>query len=187
MSSPFWDLNSKIFPPQTLRLLGALMLILAFHLITLELANAPRGKVMLKISLNHFMFFFCMVSGPLKWTYPQKPLRLAKGVFHSFSPDFLASLVAQQENPPAMQEPQETQVQSLSQEDPLEKGMAAHSSILVWKIPWTIEPGGKESFPMSQLFTWGGQSTGNMVHEYIFHNSNYIAKSVLFIFPLSYC
>jgi len=66
MSSPFWDLNSKIFPPQPLRLLGALMLILAFHLITLELANAPRGKVMLKISLNHFMFFFCMVSWPLK-------------------------------------------------------------------------------------------------------------------------
>ena len=45
-------------------------------------------------------------------------------------------------NPPTMQEPQETQVQSLSQEDPLEKGMAAHFSILVWKIPWTVEPGG---------------------------------------------
>ena len=34
---------------------------------------------------------------------------------------------------------QETQVQSLGQEDPLEKEMAAHSSILVWKIPWTEE------------------------------------------------
>ena len=36
---------------------------------------------------------------------------------------------------------QETQVQSLGQEDPLEEGMATHSSILVWRIPWTEEPG----------------------------------------------
>ena len=36
---------------------------------------------------------------------------------------------------------QETQVQSLGQEDPLEKEMAAHSSILAWEIPWTEEPG----------------------------------------------
>ena len=40
-------------------------------------------------------------------------------------------------NPPAMQE---TWVQSLSQKDPLEKGMATHSTILTWKIPWTEEP-----------------------------------------------
>ena len=40
-------------------------------------------------------------------------------------------------NPPPIQE---TQVQSLGQEDPLEKGMATHSSILVWRIPWTEEP-----------------------------------------------
>ena len=39
-----------------------------------------------------------------------------------------------------MQETQEKQVQSLGQEDPLEKEMAAYSSILVWKIPWTEEP-----------------------------------------------
>ena len=42
-------------------------------------------------------------------------------------------------NPPAMQE---TQVRSLGQEDPLEKGMATHSSILAWRIPLTEEPGG---------------------------------------------
>ena len=36
---------------------------------------------------------------------------------------------------------QETQVRSLGQEDPLEKGMATHSSILAWTIPWTEEPG----------------------------------------------
>ena len=34
------------------------------------------------------------------------------------------------------------QVQSLGREEPLEKGMATHSSILAWKIPWTEEPGG---------------------------------------------
>ena len=38
-------------------------------------------------------------------------------------------------------EMQETQVQSLGWEDPLEKGMATHSSILAWRIPWTEEPG----------------------------------------------
>ena len=36
---------------------------------------------------------------------------------------------------------QETQVQSPGQEDPFEKGMATHSSILAWRIPWTEEPG----------------------------------------------
>ena len=39
----------------------------------------------------------------------------------------------------------ETQVQSLDREDPLKKGMATHSSILVWEIPWTEEPGGLQS------------------------------------------
>jgi len=40
---------------------------------------------------------------------------------------------------------QETRVQSLGQENPLEKGMATHSSILAWKIPWTEKPGGLQS------------------------------------------
>ena len=40
---------------------------------------------------------------------------------------------------------QETWVQSLDQEDPLEKGMATHCSILAWKIPWIEEPGGLQS------------------------------------------
>ena len=42
-------------------------------------------------------------------------------------------------NPPLMKE---TQVQSLGQEDPLEKEMATHSTMLAWKIPWTEEPVG---------------------------------------------
>ena len=44
-----------------------------------------------------------------------------------------------------MQEMQEMQVQSLGEEDPLEKEMATHSSILAWEIPWTEEPGRLES------------------------------------------
>ena len=43
---------------------------------------------------------------------------------------------------PAMQE---TWVRSLGGEDPLEEGMAAHSSVLAWRIPWTEEPGGPPS------------------------------------------
>ena len=54
-----------------------------------------------------------------------------------------ASLVAYTvKNLPAMQE---IQVQSLCLKDPLEKRMANHSSILVWRIPWTEEPGGLQS------------------------------------------
>ena len=45
-------------------------------------------------------------------------------------------------NPSAMWE---TGGQSLGQEDPLEEGMATHSSILAWRIPWTEEPGGLQS------------------------------------------
>ena len=44
-----------------------------------------------------------------------------------------------------MQEPQETKVQSLGQEDSLEEDMASHSSILAWKISWMEEPGGLQS------------------------------------------
>ena len=44
-----------------------------------------------------------------------------------------------------MEKMQETWVPSLGQEDPLEKGMATHSHILAWKIPWTEEPGGLQS------------------------------------------
>ena len=54
-----------------------------------------------------------------------------------------ASLVAQMvKNPPAMQE---TWIQSLGREDPLEEGMATHSSILAWRTSWTEEPGGLQS------------------------------------------
>ena len=46
---------------------------------------------------------------------------------------------------------QKMQVRSLSQEDPIEKKMAAHSSILAWEIPWTGEPGGLQSMRLQRV------------------------------------
>ena len=72
--------------------------------------------------------------------------RIVDRCFRAFNKgleDVGASLVAQTvKNLPAMQE---TCVQSLDREDPLEKGMTAHSNILAWRIPWTEEPGGLRS------------------------------------------
>ena len=60
-----------------------------------------------------------------------------------------ASLVTQMvKNLPAIQE---AQVQSLGQEDPLEKGMATHFRILAWRIPWTEEPGGLQSMRLQRV------------------------------------
>ena len=59
------------------------------------------------------------------------------------------SLVAQMvKNLPVVRE---TWVLSLGREDPLEKGMAAHSSILVWRIPWTEEPGRLQSTGLQRV------------------------------------
>ena len=58
-------------------------------------------------------------------------------------------------NLPAMQE---TQVRCLGQEDPLEKGMATHSSILAWRIPWTEEPG--------ELLSMGSQSWTGLSNQH---------------------
>ena len=54
-------------------------------------------------------------------------------------------------NPPAVQEAQETRVQSLGREDPLEEGMATHSSVLAWRIPWTEKPGGLQSIGLQRV------------------------------------
>ena len=60
-----------------------------------------------------------------------------------------ASLVAKAvKNQPAMQE---TWVQSLGQEYPLEKGMAIHSSILAWRVPWSEEPGGLQVMGLQRV------------------------------------
>ena len=63
--------------------------------------------------------------------------------------DGLSSLMVQMiNNLPAMQE---IQVQSLGGEDALEKGMATHSSVIAWRIPWTEEPGGLQSMESKRV------------------------------------
>ena len=86
---------------------------------------------------------------PLKWGHPW--CWLLAYPFRDFkkwaSP--WASLVAHPvRNLPAVQE---SWVQSLGQEDPLEKGMATHSSILAWRIPWTGKPGGLQSMGLQRV------------------------------------
>ena len=62
---------------------------------------------------------------------------------------YIAFLLAQMvKNPPAMQE---TWVRSLGVEDPLEKGMAIHSSILTWNIPWIEKPGRLQSKALQRV------------------------------------
>ena len=62
-----------------------------------------------------------------------------------------ACLVAQMvQNLPAMQE---TRVQFLGWEDPLEKGVGTHSSILAWRIPWIVEPGSYSPWGLKELNT----------------------------------
>ena len=65
-------------------------------------------------------------------------------------------------NLPATQEPQETRVQSLGQEDPLRKGMASHSSILSWRILWTEEPGGLQSIGLQRV----GHDQSDLVYKH---------------------
>ena len=62
---------------------------------------------------------------------------------------FLSGIVVK--NLPVMQELQETQIRYLGQEDPLEEGMATHSNILAWRIPWTQEPGGLWSIELRSI------------------------------------
>ena len=67
-------------------------------------------------------------------------------------------------NLPAMQELQETRVWSLGWEDPLEKGMTPHSSILAWSIPWGEKPGGLQSIGSQRV----GQNWRDFVCTHIF-------------------
>ena len=56
-------------------------------------------------------------------------------------------------NPPVMQETQETQVWDLGHQDPLEKEITTHSSIVAWEILWTEEPGGPHSMGSQRVDT----------------------------------
>ena len=85
-------------------------------------------------------------------------------------------------NPPAMQE---MRVQSLGQENPLEKQMAIHSNILAWEAPWTEEPGGLQSVGLrkswTQLINYTITTTSSL---YIMHYNFLVRHWVLWIFFL---
>ena len=78
------------------------------------------------------------------------------GNLGNFLSVYWASLVAQMVKLPAMWE---IQVQSLGREDPLETGMATHSSILPWRIPWTVEPGRLQSMESQRVRHTTGRLT----------------------------
>ena len=73
---------------------------------------------------------------------------------------------------------QEIRVRSLGQEDPLEKGMAIHSSILTWRIPWTEEPGGLQSMRSQRI----GHNRATNTNEYSYCFSK---KFILFLFNMN--
>ena len=92
------------------------------------------------LTLPHSAFLNSDLSGLLSFIWCSSRSTHAQHTSNTRRHWLGASLVAQMvNNPPAIQE---TQVQSLGQEDPLEKGMATHSSILAWRIPWTEKVGG---------------------------------------------
>ena len=111
-----------------------------------------------------------------------------------------SSLAHWVKNLPTMQETQEVRVQSLSQEDPLEKEMETPSSLLAWEIPWTEEPGGLQSTESPRVENdwatkrtrvgrakYGGNSemsgnshsTDSWIHRKFFH-ANFLLSSILF-------
>ena len=78
-----------------------------------------------------------------------KQQRTSLRIYLSYNWECVVFTVTQMvENLPAMQE---TQFPSLGQEDPLEKGTATHSSILFWRIPWTVEPGGLQFLGLQRV------------------------------------
>ena len=79
-------------------------------------------------------------------------------------------------NPPAMQEIQEMQVQSLGWEDTLDEGIATHSSILDWRIPWTEEPGGLQSKASQRV----GQDWSDWAHMHVCSGQLFSNQSQLF-------
>ena len=95
-----------------------------------------RQHIILNLGLYYrvssFYLFILVFKRNLSRTHPSNFLSL-----HVLYCYFLAQMV---KNLPAMQE---TQVQPLGWEDSLEKGMATHSSVLAWRIPWTEEPSGR--------------------------------------------
>ena len=79
----------------------------------------------------------------------------------------------------------ETRVLSLGQEDPLEKGMATHSSILAWRIPWTEEPGRLQSMGSQKSQTYINNIIYGKVVKRVNSKSSHHKENFFFIFIMS--
>ena len=100
----------------------------------------------------------------------------------------LASLVAQAVK--CLSAMQETWVRSLGWEDPLEKEMAAHSSILAWRIPWMEEPGGLQSMGSQRVgHDWATSLPFTLTKYFLFNDNNWTQylkwKRVRVVFPIT--
>ena len=109
-------------------------------------AGAPGTTPLLIQGWDNCVYNFqCSLSLPVYTSHKLILIFSLKGFFFSIS----TSLVAQRlKHLPLMRE---TWVQSLGQEDPLEKEKATHSRILAWRIPWTEEPGGLQSMGFQRV------------------------------------
>ena len=92
-------------------------------------------------------------------------------LFSSFSLE--SSLLSAVKNLPSLQEPQETRVRPLGWKDPLEKGMATHSSILAWRAPWTEEPGRLRSLGSQRVrHDWS-----DLAHRHSIEEQRYLKRA----------
>ena len=142
----------------------------------MSFSNAWKWKVKVK-SLSHVQLF----ATPWTAAYQASPsMGFSRQEYWSGVPlpslqpvaksyQFWASLVAQMvKNLPATQE---TQVWSLGQEDPLEKGMATHSSNLAWRIPRAEEPGGLQSMSLQRVgHDWATNTLTSLCHQFYLPN-----------------
>ena len=83
-------------------------------------------------------------------------------------------------NLPVRQKTQETLVQSLGWEDPLEEGMATHSSILAWRIPWVEEPGRLQSMGSQKSWAWL-KPPCTSISSFLFYKSNATKYAIGFL------
>ena len=105
--------------------------------------SLPAQKTFLPDGSGRASLALMRVSAVESWPVVLPGRACGSGQLHSCIHSSRASLVAQiVKNPPAVWE---TWVRSLGGEDPLEEGMATHSSIVAWRIPWTEEPGGLDT------------------------------------------
>ena len=90
-------------------------------------------------------------------------------------------------NPPVMQKLHETQVPSLDQEDPLEEGVAIHSSILAWRIPWREEPGGLQSIGSQRVRHSRSDLAYTHAHKIYIYDTCICAYIYLYIWHIYVC